>query len=196
HLVMPGVNGNSTNIRDSGAPVMVIADYTTSLNDTDTRPFFSHDMSWTTQQNFSLTRTRHDIRFGFEGLRHILNHYNPDGGGNGGPMGRFEFSQGITSTPGAGLTQFNSYAAYLIGLPQIVRRAAQFEVMTAYNWQLAWYVRDRWQVTPKLTLSLGVRYELFPLQTRGGRGGIEGYNPSTNLVSVGGIAGVPAGLGI
>ena len=195
-LGIPGVNGTGTSNRDSGAPLMIIAGYTNFLNDTDTRPFFSHDMSWTTQQNFSLTRTRHDIRFGFEGLRHILNHYNPDGGGNGGPMGRFEFNQGITSIPGGTLTQYNAYASYLLGMPQTVRRSAQFEVMTAYNWQLAWYVRDRWQITPKLTLSLGVRYELFPLQTRGGRGGIEGYDPTTNLVSVGGLGGVPKGLGI
>ncbi len=193
---IPGVNGSGTDIRDSGAPIITIAGYTNFLNDTDTRPFFSHDTSWTTQQNFSLTRTRHDIRFGFEGLRHVLNHYNPDGGGNGGPMGRFDFTQGITSTPGATLTQFNSYAAYLLGLPQDVKRSAQFEVMTAYNWQLAWYVRDRWQITPKLTLSLGLRYELFPLQTRAGRGGIEGYDPQTNLVSLGGAAGIPKGLGI
>jgi carboxypeptidase family protein/TonB-dependent receptor-like protein len=195
-LGIPGANGNSKDIRDSGAPLIIIAGYQNFLNDTDTRPFFSHDMSWTTQQNVSLTRTRHDLRFGFEGIRHILNHYNPDGGGNGGPMGRFEFGQGITSTPGATLTQYNAYAAYLLGMPQTARRAAQFEVMTAYNWQFALYFRDRWQVTPKLTLSLGLRYELFPLQTRGGRGGIEGYDPATNLVSVGGLGGVPPGLGI
>ncbi|MBI3684455.1 MAG: TonB-dependent receptor [Acidobacteria bacterium] len=195
-LGIPGVNGNSKELRDSGAPVVIIAGYTNFLSDTDTRPFFTHDSSWTTQQNFSLIRTRHDLRFGFEGVRHVLNHYNPDGGGNGGPMGRFEFTQGITSTTGATLTQFNSYAAYLLGLPQTVRRSAQFEVMTAYNWQLGWYLRDRWQVTQKLTLSLGVRYELFPLQTRAGRGGIEGYDPRTNLVSLGGAAGLPKGLGI
>src|SRR5947209_8229483 len=111
-------------------------------------------------------------------------------------MGRFDFTQGITSVPRATLTQINAYAAYLLGLPQVVRRSAQFEVMTAYNWQFGWYVRDRWQVTPKLTLSLGLRYELFPLQTRAGRGGIEGYDPSTNLVSLGGVAGIPKGLGI
>ena len=120
------------------------------LNDTDTRPFFSHDTSWTTQQNFSLNRTRHDIRFGFEGIRHVLNHYNPDGGGNGGPMGRFDFTQGITSMPGATLTQYNSYAAFLLGLPQTMRRSAQFEVMTAYNWQLGWYLRDRWQANAEV----------------------------------------------
>jgi hypothetical protein len=195
-LGIPGVNGNSSDVRDSGAPIITVAGYTNFLNDTDTRPFFTHDTSWTTQQNFSLHRARHDIRFGFEGLRHVLNHYNPDGGGLGGPMGRFDFAQGITSTPGATLAQVNSYAAYLLGLPQTVRRAAQFEVMTAYNWQLGWYVRDRWQVNRKLTLSLGLRYELFPLQTRAGRGGIESYDPATNLVSIGGVAGLPKGLGI
>ena len=111
-------------------------------------------------------------------------------------MGRFEFTQGITSTPGATLTQFNAYAAFLLGLPQTMRRSAQFETMTAYNWQLGWYIRDRWQATRKLTLSLGLRYELYPLQTRAGRGGIEGTDPSTNLVSVGGIGNVPTDLGI
>jgi hypothetical protein len=195
-LGIPGVNGGSSDIRDSGAPVVIISGFTNFLSDTDTRPIFIHDSSWTTQQNFSLQRSRHDIRFGFEGSRHVLNHYNPDGGGNGGPMGRFEFTQGITSIPGATLTQSNSYASYLMGLPQTVRRSSQYEVMTAYNWQFGWYARDRWQVTGKLTLSLGLRYELFPLQTRGGRGGIEGYDPATNLVSVGGINNVPKGLGI
>ena len=195
-LGIPGVNGDGTDVRDSGAPQIGIAGYTNFLGDTDTRPFFTHDMSWTTQQNFSLTRTRHDIRFGFEGIRHVLNHYNPDGGGFGGPMGGFSFAQGTTSIPGATLTQYNSYASYLLGLPTTARRSAQREVMTAYNWQFALYVRDRWQITPKLTASIGVRYELFPLQTRGGRGGIEGYDPDTNVVSIGGVGGVPTGVGI
>src|SRR5438270_7007456 len=83
-----------------------------------------------------------------------------------------------------------------MGLPATVRRAAPCEVMTAYNGQCALYFPERWQVAPKLSLRLGVRYELFPLQTRGGRGGIEGYDPSTNLVSVGGLGDVPKGLGI
>jgi hypothetical protein len=191
---IPGTNGKD--IRESGAPIMSIAGYTNQLSDTDTRPFFMHDMSFTTNHNFSLTRSRHDIRFGFEAVRHVLNEYSPDGGGNGGPQGALLYTQGITSTPGATLTQYNSYAAYLLGLPETMRRAAQQEIMTAYNNQLAWYVRDRWQVSQKLTLSLGLRYELYPLQTRSGRGGIEGYDPSTNLVTLGGVNGIPKGVGI
>src|SRR6185503_7723779 len=68
--------------------------------------------------------------------------------------------------------------------------------MTAYDWQFGLYFQDRWQLSPNLTLSLGLRYELFPLQTRAGRGGIEGYDPQTNLVSLGGVGAIPKGLGI
>lgn len=191
---IPGTNG--ADIRESGAPVLSIAGYTNHLSDTDTRPFFMHDMSFTTSHNFSLTRPKHDLRFGFEAVRHVLNHYSPDGGGNGGPQGALLFTQGITSTPGATLTAFNSYAAYVLGLPQIVRRSYQSEIMTAYNNQAAWYVRDRWQATQKLTVSVGLRYELYPLQTRSGRGGIEGYDPNTNIVTLGGVGGIPQDVGV
>ena len=86
----------------------------------------------------------------------MLNEYSPDGGGFGGPQGILRFTQGITSTTGAALTQYNSYAAYLLGLPQSMGRAAQQEIMTAYNNQFAFYARDRFQVNQKLTLSAGV----------------------------------------
>jgi hypothetical protein len=191
---IPGTNGKD--IRESGAPVISIAGYTNHLSDADTRPFFMHDMTFTTNHNFSLTRSKHDIRFGFEGVRHVVNEYSPDGGGNGGPQGALLFTQGITSMPGATLTNFNSYAAYLLGLPEIMRRAAQQEIMTAYNNQFAWYARDRVQVSSNLTLSLGLRYELYPLQTRSGRGGIEGYDPNTNIVTLGGVNGIPKGVGV
>ena len=161
---IPGTNGKD--VRESGAPSLNISGYTNHLSDTDTRPFFMHDMSFTTSHNFSLTRPKHDIRFGYEGVRHVLNHYSPDGGGNGGPQGALLFTQGITSTRGATLTQYNSYAAYLLGLPETMRRAAQQEIMTAYNNQEALYVRDRWQATQNLTISTGLRWELYPLQTR------------------------------
>ena len=191
---IPGTNGRD--VRASGAPVISIAGYTNHLSDTDTRPFFMHDTSFTTSHNFSLSRPKHDIRFGVEAVRHVLNHYSPDGGGNGGPQGALLFTQGITSIPGAPLTQFNSYGAYLLGLPETMRRSEQFEIMTAYNNQSGIYVRDRWQVSQKLTISAGVRYELYPLQTRSGRGGIEGYDPQTNEVTLGGVGNIPKGVGV
>ena len=52
-----------------------------------------------------------------------------------------------------------SFAAFLLGLPtsgQIVRRAAYDEASSTYGF----YVQDDWRVGPRLTLNLGVRYEI------------------------------------
>ena len=43
-----------------------------------------------------------------------------------------------------------------------MRKARQYDSMTGFDWQFAWYIRDRWRVTDRLTLSMGVHYELYP----------------------------------
>ena len=47
------------------------------------------------------------------------------------------------------------------------------------NWQFSTFVKDQWQVTRKLTASLGVRWDYFPMGTRTTRG-IERYDFDTN----------------
>ena len=52
-----------------------------------------------------------------------------------------------------------SFAAFLLGLPtsgQIVRRASYDEASSTYGF----YVQDDWRVGPRLTLNLGLRYEI------------------------------------
>ena len=57
------------------------------------------------------------------------------------------------------------------------------------------YVRDQWQVNRKLTLSLGTRWEYFPMPTRVDRG-LENYNPATNKMEVCGVGVVPLDCGV
>ena len=67
--------------------------------------------------------------------------------------------------------------------------------MKTREWQLAFYFRDRWQVSRKLTVNLGLRYEYYPLINRGDRG-IERWDPATNIVYFGGLGGTPRDAGI
>ena len=62
--------------------------------------------------------------------------------------------------------------------------------------QYGLYFRDRWQATRKLTLTLGLRWEYFPLLQRGPRDGIERYDFDTDRVLVGGYTNVPQNSGI
>jgi hypothetical protein len=57
------------------------------------------------------------------------------------------------------------------------------------------YARDQWQVTRKLTINYGARFERYPFATRDHRGG-ERYDPETDVVLIGGVGGVPEDTGV
>jgi len=63
------------------------------------------------------------------------------------------------------------------------------------NW-LFFFVSDKWQATPKLTLDVGLRYELYPPATPRKPGGFVNYNPATNQLVMAGVGGNPSNLGM
>ena len=48
------------------------------------------------------------------------------------------------------------------------------------QWQIFSYLADNWQVSPKLTVNLGVRWEIYAPPTPHFAGGFSNYDPSTN----------------
>ena len=57
---------------------------------------------------------------------------------------------------------------------------------TVRGWASGLYLRDQWQITPKMTASVGVRWEYYPFPTRTDRG-LEMFDFNTNLLQVCGI---------
>ena len=57
---------------------------------------------------------------------------------------------------------------------------------TVRGWATGLYLRDQWQITPKMTASVGVRWEYYPFPTRTDRG-LEMFDFTTNLLQVCGI---------
>jgi hypothetical protein len=165
-LGIPGTNG--PDIRQSGFPQFNIANYAALGNQDNWSPVTRNDQSFTTNVNATKIQKNHEIRFGFDLVRHELNHWQPEIGA--GPRGRFNFAAAVTSAPGGSENQFNAYAGFLLGLPASAEKSLQYEVMTGREWQMGFFVRDRWQVTRNLTATLGLRYELFPLMHRADRG--------------------------
>ena len=191
-LGIPGTNG--PDIRQSGMPPFSATGYTTLGNPDAWNPVFRNDQSYTFTTNLNRIHGAHDMRFGFEALHHHLNHWNPHW--QYGPRGAFDFGGGVTAlNGGASPNQYNAYAQFLLGLPSSMGKSIQFLKLSALEWQFGWYFRDRWQVTPKLTLTLGTRYEYYPLMTRG-HGGIERYDAKTNLLYLGGLGGQPKNVGV
>ena len=77
-----------------------------------------------------------------------------------------------------------------------MQKAIQHVLATGNEWQFAWYVTDRWQLSPRMTVSLGLRYEYYPLMSRAGGKGIERYDPQTNQMYLGGRGSTPKNAGI
>ena len=153
--------------------------------------------NWTTSQNFTWIKNAHQVRFGFDGILLKLNHWQPELGG--GPRGEISFNGDVTAlneSVAAAPGQFNTYAAFLLGQSSAMSKSLQHVLATGAEWQFAGYVADRWQVSPDLTVNLGLRYEYYPLMSRFSGKGIERYDPATNQMYLGGRGSIPNNVGI
>src|SRR5262249_38901084 len=157
-------------IRQSGLPQFnfPVGMYTSYGNQNNWAPLFRDERSYTFTQNATKLISNHDLRFGADIVRHALNHWQPEIGV--GPRGAFTFTGNETVLRGgASANQYNAFAAFLLGTPQRAEKSLQYELMTTREWQLGFFFRDRWQVNRNLTLTLGLRYELFPIMHRADR---------------------------
>jgi Carboxypeptidase regulatory-like domain/TonB dependent receptor len=205
-LGIPGTNGPDP--RESGMPAFNFTDYSSLGNTEGWNPLFRNDQSFTFNTNASWVKGEHEVRFGFDYLHHLMNHWQPELGS--GPRGAFTFDPGVTALNPAAFgdtvgflgdtpsfeNSWNSLAGFLLGTPSVSGKSSQYIKMDSRENIFAFYVRDRWRVTPKLTLSLGLRWELYPNRTRSAGLGIESYDPTTNDVLVGGRGDIPRDNGV
>ena len=156
-------------------------------------PLERDERTYSFTANVTKIMNRHEVRFGYTGNFLYMNHWQPE---IDNPRGRFAFSANTTSLNG-GTTgnEYNQFASFMLGLASTTAKSLQYELMTAREWQHGMYIRDRWQASDKLTLDLGLRYELYPLMHRADRG-IERLDYSTFNVLLGGVGGNDTNLGI
>jgi hypothetical protein len=192
---IPGTNVGLTagDLRYSGMPT-IRTDFGDWGNIYNWMPMFRADRSYTFSTNLSKMAGAHEIRLGFDLINLHLNTWQPNIGG--GPRGLITFGGGVTALNGGAAPNFlNSFASMVLGQQYSVSKSTQVYLQTAREWQYGLYIRDRWQVNRKLTVNLGLRYELYPLMSRVDRG-LERWDPFTNKVYLGGIGGNPMNAGI
>jgi hypothetical protein len=192
-LKIPNTNG--PDVRQSGFPIFNISGYSSVGNTNNWSPVERNDRQYTYAANLTWTRGAHNLRFGFDFIKHEMNHWQPESGG-WSPRGGFNFVNGVTAlSGGASPNNFNAYASFLLGLPGSLGKAYQFyDPMATREFDQGYYIRDNWQLSRKLSLNLGLRVEYFPIMDRG-EFGIERYNSDTNKVLIGGRGNNPRNSG-
>ena len=186
-------NTNGPDPRQSGFPNIGPGSYN-GFGVPSWMPVTRVEESWTQSDNITYVHGAHEFRFGFDLVRHHLNHWQPEIGN--GPRGYLGFGGGPTALSGGPASnQYNGYATFLLGLDTSTDKSLQYILSTGREWQFGWYARDRWQVSRNLTINIGLRYEFYPLMTRAGKG-IERYDPVSNQVFLGGRGNTPENAGI
>lgn len=189
-LGIPGTNGPGP--RYNGIPGFNISGYEPLGTNETYLPKYVRNTYFTYSLNFGWTKGHHDIRFGFDLVRVRVNEWHPEQGG--GPIGSFTFDGSVT-LPGTGSpNQFNNYAAFLLGLPQSMSKTIEPDWMAPRQWMEGSYFRDRWRVTERLTLTLGVRWEYYPIMTYANYGMVR-FDPNSGNVLIGGLGSVPNDTG-
>jgi hypothetical protein len=199
-LGIPGTNGPRR--FEGGMPRFSVSSYANLGIDNAFQPYYRNDPQFHYVANANWTKGAHNLRFGFDIARQDMNHTQPEfPGASHGAQGGFSFGGGPTQLRNAnGSTtngnQYNSYASFLLGLPNNIGRILQVpDEYTTKTGQYSLYIRDQWQVTRKLSLSYGTRWEYFPMPTRSDRG-MEVYDFANNKVFVCGVGVVPEDCGV
>jgi hypothetical protein len=198
-LQIPGTNGPDH--LQGGVPAFQINGGWTNIgNDNTGNPFLFRDNQYVAAANLAWLKGAHSFRFGADYLNPQLNHFQPQGGSFQTVRGSFGFSGNATRQQGnagsiAESQQFHSWADFLLGLPTQAGKVDQLRNPNSVYWkQYALYARDHWQINRKITLTYGLRWELFGTPRKDNTG-INRFDPDTGRVLTGGLTGVPFDTG-
>jgi hypothetical protein len=209
-LKIPGTNGIGLNY--VGIPGFYLTTFTGLGNDQGANPFEFRDNQFTGDINLSWLHGHHAVKTGYTYYHFDLNHFQPTSGGQPNtPRGGFTFQGGMTcgnttaaTAASCTIDGYNSLADFLLGLPnngtgQAIGDPSQVFNPNALRWsENGLYVQDTWTVTPKMTLTYGLRYEVYPAPYRDHTGAsvLLPQLPQSANVEVGGINGNPRSAGI
>jgi hypothetical protein len=211
-LGIPGMNGGknfSSDPRYGGIPAFLMGDcwcgfdIIGNMNGWD--PVERDERTYTFASNLTKLQGAHEFRFGYSVNKLRMDHWQPELGY--GPRGTLWAATNSTALNGGAQEPniYNIHAGFLLGLMSYAANSVQYELMTTREWQHNFYARDRWNLSDRFTLDLGLRYEYYPLMTRADRGieqvvGANDVQSARNLnqlvVALGGKGSIPKDLGI
>jgi hypothetical protein len=202
-LKIPGTN-NAASPNDQlywGIPAFQFTTFTNLGNPNTGNPFVFRDNQYVGNGNLTWIKNHHGFRMGAEYTHVQMNHFQPQGAAFQTARGSFKMTgtgtslvgtNGLGNTDTPTTTQYNSYADFLLGLPDETGSAIQQVDPIAIRWTtFAAYFRDQWQFTPKLSINYGVRYEYYPFSYSDHGKGSRLLDPTTMNVLIGGYGSVP-----
>lgn len=129
-------------------------------NTTIGAPGFSSILRWGQETHhlggaLSWVHGKHELKFGGEGRMHRINFIQP-----GQPSGFFNFDNTGTSQDTTTSSGGDALASFLIGVGSNGNLSGFLNAVSTQSFRFAQFAQDNYRVSSKLTLNLGLRYEL------------------------------------
>src|SRR5579862_7351812 len=150
-----GFPGVPPGLNNGGLPTMTIDDGTAEIGSFGYLPSIEKQNAYVLDENLSKVHGRHSLKFGTE-LRVIeFTIFQP-----AQSRGSMDFASTSTDNAAAPATGGEAYASFLLGLTDGATITNQHNV-DYHRGDYSWFAQDDIRATRKLTLNLGLRYELF-----------------------------------
>lgn len=147
------------------APAVTVTGY---LMPTEVTPNYRTTDNYQIQENLFWNKRNHNLKFGVD-LRDPREHMFYTGGN-----GATQFQNAYTG---------NNVADFLLGVPSNVSKTARATVWGSRVHYLGTYIQDDWKITPKLTLNIGLRYEVESALRQTDNGGV-GFDIATGTLLI------------
>ncbi len=126
--------------------------------------------SWVITDNLTLVRGRHTMKWGLDFIHNGTDGVNV----SVGSFGQFTFNGYFTG---------NAYADFLLGLPERSGRLNRRPYQELGGYSPYFFFEDAWRINPKITLTLGARYE-YQFPTKDSEGLMFNLDPRTMALIV------------
>ena len=195
-----GPNGTDQTITSSGQ-IAISANIFSSpvIGYSASLPWLRAESNIDFANNWTLIKGNHTFKAGAD-IRRVRDDLLQ--GNNNAAAGQFYFEEVSTSAPGAtafnGATtgEANDMASILFDVPYKVGQDTNSTFPCYRQSWLFFFASDKWQVGQKLTVDLGLRWELYPPATPRKAGGFVNYNPTNNGLVIAGLDGNPSNIGL
>jgi hypothetical protein len=196
-----GPNGTDQTPTSSGQIAVNLGNFTTPLiGYSVSLPWLRAESNIDFANNWTKILGNHAVKAGVD-IRRVRDDLLQ--GNNNAAAGSFTYAENQTYVPSGGTTfngsatgAANDITSFLFNVPSNVGQDTNSTFPAYRQTWLFFFVSDKWQVTPRLTLDIGGRYELYPPATPRKPGGFVNYNPSNNTLVLAGLDGNPSNLGM
>ena len=192
-LGIPGVN---LDMFTSGITTIDLGGYSASLiGSGSSYPWSRGETNIDVVNNWTKIKGNHSSKFGVD-IRRIRDDLFQ--GQVYGPRGVIQFRDGQTALEGGSNNtgQANDFASFLLDDPNQMGRDVGVHDASWRESQVFTYAQDAWQATPRLTVTAGLRWELYVPPSPQRAGDYSNYDPTTNSLVVAGIGKNPMNLGM